>query len=652
MVNYAPNAVRAGLARRRLARRADRDRRGPRHRRLRAARPHPPGREADQGAAARDRASWRWTTRASTRSRSRSRCGRAPTTTWAASTRTCGGRTLMPGLYAAGEGACVSVHGANRLGGNSLSRRWCSAAARAPRPPRTCATNGNRRRRTRRPRCATTERTHQARCSSAHGGERPHEMREELADTMYENVGIFRTEERARARPRRRCTTCASATPAACWSHDKGRAFNTDLIQAIELGAMLEMADCLVTGALARTESRGAHSRLDHPERDDENWMRHTLAYSTTARCGSTTSRSRSPSSSPPARSVLGASSEVRAMEVTLKIHRYNPTRRGPGRLETYTVEAPETATLLDVLDVVKDEVDGSLSYRKSCRMAVCGSCGMRMDGAAVLACKIADEAVGGRGPRPVISPMGNLPVIKDLVVDMEPFWEKFRAVKPYLDDTDGDAPEKEWRRPARRSSTDHEGGAVHPVRLLRLGVQLDGGRPGLPRAGGAGQGGCASSATCATRRQRERLEPTTAITASGTARAATSASERCPKGVDPRDAIAKVGAVAFRQGMHARQGRPPRQGVRRVDARTAASSTRPSWCPRRSAPIAADQGHPVRACSWCAPARCRTRSKPHKAKQSTRSSGSKLIEARTTSRAPSAAPIDPTTADLGEDRR
>jgi succinate dehydrogenase/fumarate reductase flavoprotein subunit len=60
---------------------------------------------------------------------------------------------------------------------------------------------------------------------------------------------------------------------------DKSGSFNTDLIQAIELSAMLEMADCLVTGALARTESRGAHSRLDFPERDDENWLKHTMAH-------------------------------------------------------------------------------------------------------------------------------------------------------------------------------------------------------------------------------------------------------------------------------------------------------------------------------------------------------------------------------------
>jgi len=72
-------------------------------------------------------------------------------------------------------------------------------------------------------------------------------------------------------------------------------------------------------------------------------------------------------------------------MQVTLKIQRYNPETE-TGGVETYTVDAAEEATLLDVLDVIKDEVDGSLSYRKSCRMAVCGSCGMSMNGAAVLA--------------------------------------------------------------------------------------------------------------------------------------------------------------------------------------------------------------------------------------------------------------------------
>src|SRR5207342_2713316 len=119
-------------------------------------------------------------------------------------------------------------------------------------------------------------------------------------------------------------------------------------------------------------------------------------------------------------------------MQVGLKIWRYDAST-GDRALREYEIDAPEEATLLDVLDVVKDRHDGSLAYRKSCRMMICGACGMRVDGAAVLACKtrMADIAQSGRVP--VISAMGNLPVVKDLVVDMTPFWAKYRAVDPYL---------------------------------------------------------------------------------------------------------------------------------------------------------------------------------------------------------------------------
>ena len=186
------------------------------------------------------------------------------------------GRTLLPGLYAAGEAACVSVHGANRLGGNSLletvvfGRRSGAAAAQEVRSNGTGGVY---------PPAAVraTERRLEAMVDQS-TGERPHVIRQELADTMYENVGIFRTEEKLEE-AKVKIGEMRERYARGVLVHDKGRSFNTDLIQALELGSMLEMADCLVTGAIARTESRGAHSRLDFPERDDENWLRHSIAH-------------------------------------------------------------------------------------------------------------------------------------------------------------------------------------------------------------------------------------------------------------------------------------------------------------------------------------------------------------------------------------
>src|SRR4249919_991229 len=131
-------------------------------------------------------------------------------------------------------------------------------------------------------------------------------------------------------------------------------------------------------------------------------------------------------------------------MQVALKIWRYDAVA-GERALREYEIDAPEEATLLDCLDIVKDQVDGSLSYRKSCRMMICGSCGMRMDGRAVLACKERMKPIVDRGHVPVISAMGNMPVLKDLVVDMKPFWTKVKNMKPWVDTVYLEVPEKEF---------------------------------------------------------------------------------------------------------------------------------------------------------------------------------------------------------------
>src|SRR2546430_10193675 len=154
-------------------------------------------------------------------------------------------------------------------------------------------------------------------------------------------------------------------------------------------------------------------------------------------------------------------------MQVALKIWRYDSST-GDRALKDYEFDAPDEATLLDCLDIVKDRVDGSLAYRKSCRMMICGSCGMRMDGAAVLACKVRMYGVAQAGRVPVISAMGNLPIVKDLVVDMEPFWEKFRAMKPYLQPGDVEAPDGKEHRTSQ--------GRMNGIHKEPLGINCGGG--------------------------------------------------------------------------------------------------------------------------------------------------------------------------------
>jgi succinate dehydrogenase / fumarate reductase flavoprotein subunit len=184
------------------------------------------------------------------------------------------GETDVPGLYAAGECACVSVHGANRLGGNSLletivfgRRSGTRAAGYVPsielQPISDAAVKADR-----------------ARVAGllANGGSlRAWQLREELGQIMNRNLGIFRTEQSMRDAASR-IRELKSRAPHV-FVQDKGAVFNTDLIQALELDCLMDIAETIVSGALAREESRGAHYRGDFPKRDDTGWLKHTLAH-------------------------------------------------------------------------------------------------------------------------------------------------------------------------------------------------------------------------------------------------------------------------------------------------------------------------------------------------------------------------------------
>ncbi len=238
---------------------------------------------------------------------------------------------------------------------------------------------------------------------------------------------------------------------------------------------------------------------------------------------------------------------DTETMEATLRIRRYDPDT-GKARFDQFTVTVPVTASVLDALDAIKDTRDGTLAYRKSCRMAVCGSCGMRIDGGAALACKTPMKKFVDAGHTITVSPMGNLPVIKDLVVDMAPFWEKIRAVKPYLDTRDEEVPDKEWR-----VSPEH-GDLIHKESLCILcgccvsecnSMESDPDFLGPAALAKAYRfvGDARDTDT------RERLRDLNGAHGIWDCTRCYFCNQRCPKGVDPRDAIAKLGAESFKEG-------------------------------------------------------------------------------------------------------
>jgi succinate dehydrogenase / fumarate reductase flavoprotein subunit len=183
------------------------------------------------------------------------------------------GLTSMTGLYAAGECACVSVHGANRLGGNALmetitfgkragahAAEWALTHTTVAVPPSVEA---------------DTERELGTLLKRSRG-ERPWAIRDELALTMHENFGVFRREEEMQEQGR--IIERLKERYERVVVEDKGDIFNNDLTQALELGFLLDLAECMVVAGLARKESRGAHARPhDYPERDDVNFLKHTL---------------------------------------------------------------------------------------------------------------------------------------------------------------------------------------------------------------------------------------------------------------------------------------------------------------------------------------------------------------------------------------
>jgi len=183
-------------------------------------------------------------------------------------------QAVVPGFFAAGECACVSVHGANRLGTNSLldilvfGRRAGKAMAEGLRSSAPAAPDHD-----------AETRISQAVSGmlARQDGERAAVLRAELQEVMFTKCGVYRTGallEECRAEVRHLQDRAQRLVV-----DDKGCRYNTDLGEAVELGFLLDCAEATVESAVARLESRGGHAREDFPDRDDKKWLKHTLAY-------------------------------------------------------------------------------------------------------------------------------------------------------------------------------------------------------------------------------------------------------------------------------------------------------------------------------------------------------------------------------------
>ena len=196
---------------------------------------------------------------------------------------------------------------------------------------------------------------------------------------MDANVAVFRDEagiQEALETVRRLKEEAETA-----YIDDRGSVFNQDVLGAIELGYMLDNAECTCVAALERKESRGAQYRTDFPERNDEEWLKHIDLAAGRRRARDLLLRGDH-------HPVGTGGEDVLMAEYTLKVRRYQPeTGEGP-YWEEFKVDLEPSLSVLDGILQAKDRDDGSLAVRCSCRAAICGSCGMKINGQSGLACK------------------------------------------------------------------------------------------------------------------------------------------------------------------------------------------------------------------------------------------------------------------------
>ncbi len=372
--------------------------------------------------------------------------------------------SVVPGLMAVGEAACVSVHGANRLGSNSLLDLVVFGRAAAHHCGRTVKPGTTHR-------ALPTDAGDLAvsrldRFRNAKGSRRTAEIRLDMQKMMQNHAAVFRTGESLAEGVQKLGAVHASFADVQV--SDRSLVWNTDLIETLELDNLLGQAVATMHSAENRKESRGAHAREDYKERDDKEWLKHTLAWvdgqgrvcidyrpvhlntltgdvepvPPKAQDLLTMPQFKLPENSRvqpgKAHAAPAGAKDVR----TFRIYRFDPDSGENPRVDTYQVDMASCGPMvLDALIKIKNEVDTTLTFRRSCREGICGSCAMNIDGVNTLACTKATAEIRGDVK---IYPLPHLPVIKDLVPDLTNFYAQYASVKPWLQTRTPAPPDRE----------------------------------------------------------------------------------------------------------------------------------------------------------------------------------------------------------------
>jgi succinate dehydrogenase / fumarate reductase iron-sulfur subunit len=234
----------------------------------------------------------------------------------------------------------------------------------------------------------------------------------------------------------------------------------------------------------------------------------------------------------------------------TFKIFRYQPDAARPEPFyQDFQLEHEDQKTLLDAILDLQNEQDGSLAVRYSCRSAICGSCACKADGRTVLACmqQVEDLKKWSGKDTVQVDPIGNFTPIKDLVVDLDPFWEKVQSVKPFLI-ADDPPPEKERIVPKEAMQKVYkEANCILCAACYSECNSLTADSEFVGPAAFAW--GYRFAADVRDSRRAERAKLYTGKHGVWDCTRCMFCNERCPKGVDPRDAIEKLGGIAFQEG-------------------------------------------------------------------------------------------------------